>query len=261
MAQAKPKENPAWLGQRSDGFHHQRVGFFREFESKFSMNGWCWFRNGHRSASQNGFKRKKLLEDEIQQHVIPQIVLVKGRSYFMLSIFLCYYIKGVYAGMMNKNSSLFFLRSFTLCRAGVSVAILYSGGLQASQQDESAVPTTDTNALWRDDQWRNSTKGTIEWGGHLLGPPKKMGVQQIREDPIRKEGQTVKKKVTTEKGWSVFSLQTFFHGNQTLVSVLVQKWLWIGVCVRTWFPNPLVPEFSSTIIMRTEHQMDSVSLR
>ena len=179
----------------------------------------------------------------------------------MLSIFL-FYLRGCMQVWWILSSLFFFiLRSFTLCRAGVSVAILYSGGLQASQQDESAVPTTDTNALWRDDQWRNSTKGTIEWGGHLLGPPKKMGVQQIREDPIRKEGQTVKKKVTTEKGWSVFSLQTFFHGNQTLVSVLVQKWLWIGVCVRTWFPNPLVPEFSSTIMMRTEHQMDSVSLR
>ena len=163
--------------------------------------------------------------------------------------------------MMNIfQSVVLILRSFTLCRAYVYRDSLQRF-LQASQQDESPVPTTDADALWRDDQWRNSTKGTIEWGGHLLGPPKKWDRSKLGKIKIRKEGQTVKKKVTTEKGWSVFSLQNLFprkpDSDVSASSKVALNWSLRKNLVH----NPLVPEFFSTIIMRPSIKMDSVSLR
>lgn len=137
--------------------------------------------------------------------------------------------------MMNIFQSVFLiLRSFTQCRACV-----YRDSLQRWPPGFPTRWVPGPHDGHRRPMKRWSVEEFYE-GNHwmrwpFIGASPKMGPQQIREYPIRKEGQTVKKRWQQKDGWSVFSLQTFFHGNQTLMSVLVQKWLWIGVCVRTWF--------------------------
>ena len=240
----KTQENPAWLGQRSDGFHHQRVGFFREFESKFSMNGWCWFRNGHRSASQNGFKREKSIRrwDTTTCHSPNR---VSERAFLLHAI---------YFSMLKKwgVSSPFFLvlRSFTQCRAGVSIAILYSGFSRLpnkmSPRSPRRTPTPYEEMISGGILRREPlNEVAIYWG-----PPKKWECSKLGKIKIRKEGQTVKKR-WQQKKVGVFFLFNFFprkaDSDISASSKVALNW---SLC-KNLVHNPLVPEFVSTVIMRT----------
>lgn len=201
------------------------------------------------------FQEKKVLEDEIQQHFIPQIVLVKG---VLASCYLFFYAKK--RGCMQVwwiFSSLFLSVFFdfeiihpmsSLCLSRFSTAVASRLPNKMSPRSPRRTPTPYEEMISGGILRREPlNEVAMYWG-----PPKKWECSKLGKMNIRKEGQTVKKKRWQQKKFGVFfSLQTFFHGKQTLISVLVQKWLWIGICVRTWFTTLWFQSFVSTILMRT----------
>lgn len=225
------------------GFHHKRVGFWENLSRNFRWMVDVDLEMDIGVQVRMVSREKTVRRWDTTTFHSPNSVSERA-SYFMLYIYFSMLKKGGCMQVcMNKISSLFFwFWNHSPNVEPVSPGFPTRWVRGPHDGHRRPMKRWSVEEFYEGNHW-------MRWP--FIGASQKMGPQQIREDPIRKEGQTVKKRGDNRKRLECFFSSNFFppkaDSDISASSKVALNWSLRKNLVH----NPLVPEFFSTIIMRT----------